>query len=216
MLIIAPSSSSPLHLSQLSSPVYPATSSQTLLFVPHSRHSILIRPGTNLRLPRAPLNIEHTVVISGNELSRNQWTDSCLMPLYSYLRISFVGQNDINGNMKALSAVSRIFIVLLLFPNYAQCNSYISESNEIWNPKHYKCWVKSPFCPCFFFFNVFSQVNHGWSWLINKEQAANVMSCYTQMKRHTLICTQETPLIIKARANMRWSLLLLKGGKADV
>lgn len=49
--------------------------------------------------------------------------------------------------------------------------------------------MKSPFQP--FLLSVLSQVNNRSSWLINKEQAAAVMSCYTWMKRHTLICTQK-------------------------
>ncbi len=53
--------------------------------------------------------------------------------------------------------------------------------------------------------------------MIIEEQVATVMSCYTQMKRHTDLHTRNTQMIIKVRANTSASLIanLLQGGKPD-
>lgn len=88
----------------------------TLLFAPLSHHSILIRPGTNLRR-RSVSNRHPTRAMSSCRLLLNA--------IIFLLEINFAGQNDINGRRKVLSAVSRMFIVLL-FSNYTQCNTYIS------------------------------------------------------------------------------------------
>lgn len=58
-----------------------------------------------------------------------------------------------------------------------------------------------------------SQVNHGWSWLINKEQAATVRSCYAQMKRRTLNCTQGAHKWLQWEQSVTANLI--KGGRPD-
>lgn len=62
--------------------------SSSLLCIPHHVlpslfHLAHFHAGTNLRRLRAPLNIQHSLVNSGNELRRDKWTYFFLTPLYS-------------------------------------------------------------------------------------------------------------------------------------